>query len=98
MHPDENWLENERNDTLGRGKSLNMTLQWPRDFMSVERAERKVRETGRVLAGFRTAGSALEEMFHGRGYGLVVGSVDLAMLRESARKDAQEGEAAVNTN
>ena len=75
-----------------------MILQRPRNFKSVKRAERKVRETGRVLAGFRTAGSALEEMFHGRGYRLVVGSVDLAMLRESARKDVKEGEAAVNAN
>ena len=64
----------------------------------IEKAERMVRETGIVLAGFRTPGMSLEEMFNDRGYGLVVGSVDLAMLRESAKKDAEEGEIAKNAN
>ena len=64
----------------------------------IEKAERMVLETGRVLAGFRTPGLSLEEMFRDRGYGLVVGSVDLAMLRESAKKDAEEGEIAKNAN
>ena len=64
----------------------------------IERAERMVRETGRVLAGFRPPGRTLDEMFHERGYGLVVGSVDLTMLRESARKDAAEGETAIKGN
>ena len=64
----------------------------------IERAERMVRETGIVLAGFRTPGLSLEEMFRDRGYGLVVGSVDLAMLRESAKKDAEEGETAKKIN
>ena len=61
----------------------------------IGRAEGMVRETGRILAGFRPPGRALEEMFHESGYGLVVGSVDLAMLRESARKDAEEGATAI---
>ena len=64
----------------------------------IEKAERMVRETGIVLAGFRAPGLSLEEMFRDRGYGLVVGSVDLAMLRESAMKDAEEGEIAKNAN
>ena len=64
----------------------------------IEKAERMVRETGIVLAGFKTPGLSLEEMFRDRGYGLVVGSVDLAMLRESAKKDAEEGEIAKNAN
>ena len=64
----------------------------------IEKAERMVRETGIVLAGFRTPGMSLEEMFNDRGYGLVVGSVDLAILRESAKKDAEVGEIAKNAN
>ena len=64
----------------------------------IEKAERMVRETGIVLAGLRAPGLSLEEMFRDQGYGLVVGSVDLAMLRESAKKDAEEGEIAKNAN
>ena len=55
------------------------------------RAEAKVRESGSVLAGFRSPGRDLGEMFGECGYGLVVGAADLALLREAARLDAAQG-------
>ena len=55
------------------------------------RAEAKVRESGSVLAGFRSPGRELGEMFGECGYGLVVGAADLALLREAARLDAARG-------
>lgn len=55
------------------------------------RAEAKVRESESVLAGFRSPGRDLGEMFGECGYGLVVGAADLALLREAARLDAAQG-------
>lgn len=61
-------------------------------------AERRVRENGDqcLLAGFRTPGRSLEEMFSDTvGYSLVCGSVDIGLIRDAAIQDAQAGMKAI---
>jgi len=53
----------------------------------VQSAESSVRSSKCFLAGFQSGGRNLGQMFDA-GYGLVCGSVDLGLLREAARKDA----------
>ena len=52
----------------------------------IRRAEEEVVAAGVVLAGFRSPGRELQEMWD-RGYSLVCGGVDLGLLREAAKAD-----------
>jgi len=61
----------------------------------ISRAERAVLESGCLLGGFRTPGVSLEELFGARGYSLLCGAVDLGLLRDAARLDAQAGREAM---
>jgi 4-hydroxy-2-oxoheptanedioate aldolase len=54
------------------------------------RAESLVRDSPAFLAGFRSPGRSIEEMYSA-GYRLVCGSVDLGLLRDAAMKDAAAG-------
>ena len=54
----------------------------------IQEAERAVRESPCMLAGFRPSNRSLEEMFEA-GYSLVSGSIDLGLLREAARQDVE---------
>lgn len=47
------------------------------------------------LAGFRTPGKEISEMF-GMGYSLVSGSIDLGLLKEAALRDARLGQSAMD--
>jgi 2-keto-3-deoxy-L-rhamnonate aldolase RhmA len=49
-------------------------------------AEEAVRDSGCLLAGFRSPGRDLKDMFDS-GYSLVCGSVDVGLLRDAARQD-----------
>jgi 2-keto-3-deoxy-L-rhamnonate aldolase RhmA len=62
----------------------------PKFIALLEDAENRVLESGKILAGFRTPGRELGEMFQ-RGYQLVCGSVDLGLLRDACRKDVATG-------
>jgi len=53
----------------------------------MQSAESAVRSSKCFLAGFQSGGRNLGQMFDA-GYCLVCGSVDLGLLREAARKDA----------
>jgi 4-hydroxy-2-oxoheptanedioate aldolase len=57
----------------------------------IERAEKAVIDSGCLLAGFRAPGRDLKEMFQS-GYDFVCGSIDVGLLREAARQDAQAAE------
>jgi 2-keto-3-deoxy-L-rhamnonate aldolase RhmA len=59
----------------------------------LEDAENRILDSGKILAGFRTPGRELDQMFQ-RGYQLVCGSVDLGLLRDAYRKDAAAGNSA----
>ena len=58
----------------------------------IERAEKLVCSSSSILAGFNP-GRNLSEMFHSRNYSLVVGCVDLAMLRTAALSDLEAARA-----
>ena len=59
-------------------------------------AEESVRESQCLLGGLKTPGVSLEDMFDRKGYSLVCGAVDLGLLRDAARLDAQAGQDAMN--
>jgi 4-hydroxy-2-oxoheptanedioate aldolase len=61
----------------------------------LEDAEGRIRRSGKILAGFRTPGRELSEMFQ-RGYQLVCGTVDLGLLRDACRNDAAVGRTAAS--
>lgn len=61
----------------------------------IKRAEDAVKASPAFLAGFRSPGRSVQEMFD-TGYSLVCGSIDLGLLREAARQDAEIGMSAVN--
>lgn len=56
----------------------------------LEQAEDSILHSGKLLAGFRSSGRDISEMFD-RGYQLVCGSVDLGVLRDGCRRDYEEG-------
>jgi 4-hydroxy-2-oxoheptanedioate aldolase len=60
----------------------------------LDTAERNVLNSGCLLAGFRTPGQSIQSMFD-RGYSLVCGSIDLGLIKEAARIDAQMGNDAI---
>ena len=55
----------------------------------IQKAERLVVESDCFLAGFRSGGRDLKEMYEEAGYSLVCGSVDLGLLKNAALEDAQ---------
>ncbi|KAL3944269.1 MAG: hypothetical protein SGBAC_001663 [Bacillariaceae sp.] len=56
----------------------------------IQKAERLVVESsGCFLAGFRSGGRNLREMYEMDGYSLVCGSIDLGLLKNAALEDAQ---------
>jgi 2-keto-3-deoxy-L-rhamnonate aldolase RhmA len=52
-------------------------------------AEEKILASGCILAGFRSPGRSLQEMFDTTGYNLICGGVDIGLLQQAARADAQ---------
>mgnify|MGYP005847074141 CR=1 FL=1 len=63
----------------------------------IRRAEQAVIKSPCLLGGFRSPGRDLECMFND-GYSLVCGSVDLGLLREAARIDANTGKDATGNS
>jgi 2-keto-3-deoxy-L-rhamnonate aldolase RhmA len=59
-------------------------------------AEEAVRDSGCLLAGFRSPGRDLKDMFDA-GYSLVCGSVDVGLLRDAARQDFDAASAAISS-
>jgi 2-keto-3-deoxy-L-rhamnonate aldolase RhmA len=59
-------------------------------------AEEAVRDSGCLLAGFRSPGRDLKDMFDA-GYSLVCGSVDVGLLRDAARQDFVAASAAISS-
>jgi 2-keto-3-deoxy-L-rhamnonate aldolase RhmA len=59
-------------------------------------AEEAVRDSGCLLAGFRSPGRDLKDMFDA-GYSLVCGSVDVGLLRDAARQDLVAASAAISS-
>ncbi|CAJ1945086.1 unnamed protein product [Cylindrotheca closterium] len=55
----------------------------------IHRAERMVVESDCFLAGFRSGGRDLREMYEKDGYSLVCGSIDLGLLKTAALEDAR---------
>lgn len=55
----------------------------------IAQAEESVRASGCLLAGFRSAGRSLKEMFLSSGYSLVCGGLDVGLLRRAATLDAK---------
>lgn len=55
----------------------------------IHKAERLVVESDCLLAGFRSAGRNLREMYEKDGYSLVCGSIDLGLLKSAALEDAR---------
>jgi 4-hydroxy-2-oxoheptanedioate aldolase len=55
----------------------------------IAEAENAVLKSNAFLAGFLYKGRNLKDMFADKGYSLVCGSVDLGLLREAARQDAE---------
>jgi len=53
----------------------------------LHQAEEAVRQTDCLLAGFRSPGRSLKEMFGKAGYSFVCGSVDLGLLKQAALQD-----------
>jgi 2-keto-3-deoxy-L-rhamnonate aldolase RhmA len=49
---------------------------------------------GCLLAGFRTPGRSIAEMFQ-TGYSLVCGAADVGLIQQAANKDAEEGMSAI---
>jgi 2-keto-3-deoxy-L-rhamnonate aldolase RhmA len=60
-------------------------------------AEKAVRDSGCLLAGFRAPGRELKDMFDA-GYSLVCGSVDVGLLRDAARQDFADASAAISSS
>ena len=58
----------------------------------IARAERDIRKSGTMLAGFRAPGRSLKEMYVDAGYSLICGSLDVAMLRDAARRDFEDAQ------
>jgi 4-hydroxy-2-oxoheptanedioate aldolase len=61
----------------------------------ISRAEKAILRSGSLLAGFRSPGRDLKEMFDA-GYSLICGSLDVGLLREAARQDLQAAQIFVN--
>ena len=65
----------------------------------ISRAEQAVLDSGECfLAGFQAPGRDLKSMFFNDGYSLVCGSIDIGLLREAARQDAQMFHNILETN
>jgi 2-keto-3-deoxy-L-rhamnonate aldolase RhmA len=62
----------------------------------IREAEEAVRDSGCLLAGFRSPGRDLKDMFDA-GYSLVCGSVDVGLLRDAARQDFVAASAAISS-
>jgi 4-hydroxy-2-oxoheptanedioate aldolase len=55
----------------------------------VERAEEAILESGKPMGTVPSAGASWQELFE-RGYRMVVGAHDIALLRDAARQSVQE--------
>mmetsp|Transcript_5404 Transcript_5404/g.7806 ORF Transcript_5404/g.7806 Transcript_5404/m.7806 type:complete len:259 (+) Transcript_5404:72-848(+) len=64
----------------------------PEVIKLINDAEKKIRKAPNcLLGGFRAPGRPIDEMFGEGGYSLVAGSIDVALLREAARNDLENG-------
>jgi 4-hydroxy-2-oxoheptanedioate aldolase len=62
----------------------------------IRAAEKAVIESGCLLAGFRSPGRDLKDMFDA-GYSLICGSVDVGLLRDAARQDFMAASTAISS-
>lgn len=60
----------------------------------IQKAEEQVMKSSSLLGGFKTPGRELSDMFD-NGYSFICGSIDLGLMRDAARLDAQVGREAV---